>query len=146
MRARREQYTGLPNAQKPPFILKGDTLASSTFWHGALMNRWANEWVHYHTGGQGNYVTTAMEDTGILQALTLLAKAGRADRDRVLVLRAASNFDSQRPGITAAQSLAEQKIGAYAAYRPALENAYRAASVVVREIAANWSRYENRLP
>ncbi|MEO8052595.1 MAG: purine nucleoside permease, partial [Acidobacteriota bacterium] len=46
-----------PNAQRPPFVLKGDTLSSSTFWHGKLMNQWANDWVRYHTGGQGNYVT-----------------------------------------------------------------------------------------
>ncbi len=56
------------------------------------MNQWANDWVKYHTGGQGNYVTTGMEDTGTLQSLTFLAKAGRADVNRVLVLRTASDL------------------------------------------------------
>src|SRR5712664_3307947 len=86
MRKRREQYES-PNARRPPFVLKGDTLSSMTFWHGKLLNEWANDWVNYHTGGKGNYVTTAMEDTGTLQALTFLGQAGRVDRDRVLVLR-----------------------------------------------------------
>ena len=46
----------------------------------------------YHTGGRGNYVTTAMEDTGTMQALTFLAPAdGRVDKRRVLVLRIGSN-------------------------------------------------------
>jgi purine nucleoside permease len=120
MRRRREQYSQ-ENARRPPFVLKGDTLSAMTFWHGRLMSEWANDWARYHTDGKANYVTCAMEDTGTMQALTFLAKAGRADVDRVLVLRAASNYDQQRPGIGAAESLAETKIGQYGAYLPALE-------------------------
>src|SRR5579863_3360173 len=78
MRNERKLYPQ-PNAQRPPFVLKGDQLAASTFWHGKLLNQWANDWVSYHTGGRGNYVTTAMEDTGTLQSLTWLAHAGRVD-------------------------------------------------------------------
>ena len=145
MRKRREQFDS-PIARRPPFVLKGDTLSSTTFWHGRLMNRWANDWVKYHTGGKGNYVTTAMEDTGTLQALTFLGKAGRVDPGRVLVLRTASNFDQQRPGITAAESLAETKIGQYSAYIPSLEAAWRVGHVVVEELAAHWEKYRERLP
>src|SRR5258708_4304206 len=97
MQKRRETYVGYPNAQKPPFVLKGDNLASSTYWHGKLMNQWANDWVKYHTEGKGNYVTTAMEDTGTLHALTNLARAGKVDVNRVLVLLTASNFHIQCP-------------------------------------------------
>jgi purine nucleoside permease len=145
MRARREQFDS-PNARRPPFVLKGDTLSSMTFWHGRLMSAWANDWVDYHTGGKGNYVTTAMEDTGTLQSLTFLSKAGRADLDRVLILRTASNFDQQRPGISAAESLAETKIGQYSAYPPALEAAWRVGRVVVEEIADHWERYRQHVP
>jgi purine nucleoside permease len=145
LRARRERYEQ-PNARRPPFVLKGDTISSMTFWHGKLMSDWANEWVKYHTRGQGNYVTTAMEDTGTLQALTFLSRAGRVDLNRVLVLRTASNYDQQRPGITAAESLAETKIAQYGAYRPALEAAWRVGRVVVEEIAGNWAKYRDRRP
>ncbi len=31
------------NARRPPFVLKGDTLSSSTFWHGKLLDQWANQ-------------------------------------------------------------------------------------------------------
>jgi purine nucleoside permease len=140
MRKRREQFEQT-NARRPPFVLKGDTLSSMTFWHGKLMDRWANDWVKYYTGGKGNFVTTAMEDTGTLQALTFLSHAGLVRRDRVLVLRTASNYDQQRPGISAAESLAETKIGQYSAYLPALESAWRVGHVVVEEIAAHWDRY-----
>ena len=145
MRKRREQFEQ-PNARRPPFVLKGDTLSSMTFWHGKLMNQWANDWVRYHTDGKGNYVTTAMEDTGTLQALTFLSRAGRVDRDRVLVLRTASNYDQQRPGISAAQSLAETKIGSYSAYLPSLDAAWRVGSTVVHELTGNWEQYRDRMP
>jgi purine nucleoside permease len=146
MAARRKKFSQFPNAQRPPFVLKGDTLSSETFWHGKLLNAWANAWVNYHTGGRGNYVTTAMEDTGTLQSLTWLARAGRVDVKRVLVLRTASNYDEQEDGMTAAESLFGEKLGSYSAYVPSLDSAHRVGSVVVHELVANWARYENALP
>lgn len=145
MRERRMDFTQT-NARRAPFVLKGDTLSAGTFWHGKLMSEWANDWVAYHTGGKGNYVTCAMEDTGTLQSLTFLAKAGRVDVRRVLVLRAASNFDQPRPGQTAAESLGETKIGKYSAYLPSLESAFRVGRVVVDELVSKWGSYRERVP
>ena len=146
IKARREQYA-LPNARRAPFVLKGDTLSAGTFWHGKLMSDWANDWVAYHTAGKGNYVTCAMEDTGTLQSLTFLSKVGRVDLRRVLVLRTASNFDQQRPGITATESLAETKVGTYTAFIPSLESAFRVGRVVVDELVKGWgTNYRDRVP
>jgi purine nucleoside permease len=145
MRQRRLLFTATA-ARKAPFVMKGDTLSSMTFWHGEKLSDWANAWVQYHTGGKGNYVTTAMEDTGTLQSLTLLAKSGKVDVQRVLVLRTASNYDQQRPGVTAAESLAEAKVGGYTAYRPALEATERVGSVVVNRLVSRWGEYKNQLP
>src|SRR6201996_1335772 len=89
------------SAHRPPFVLKGDTMSASTFWHGKLLDTWANQWVSYQTGGKGNFVTTAMEDTGVLQSLTFLQHAGRIDLERVMVLRTVSNYDQQPIGLTA---------------------------------------------
>lgn len=133
-RVLREKYAGYPVAQKPPFVLIGDQLAAMTYWHGRLLNDWANDWVHYWTGGKGDFVTSAMEDTGTLQSLTFLDNAGRADVDRVLVLRTASNYTMQHGGITAQQSLTGEDKGKYSAYIPSLENAYRVGMVVVEEL------------
>jgi purine nucleoside permease len=142
MRQERERFAS-PNARRPPFVLKGDTLSASTFWHGKLLNEWANDWVKYHTDGQGNYVTTAMEDTGTLQSLTLLSQAGRVTLDRVLVLRTASDFDQPPPGMSPADSLAANKVGHYVAYLEALEAAWRVGHVVVEELAQHWTRYSD---
>lgn len=146
MRFNRARYTGHRNAQRPPFVLLGDNLAGSTFWHGELMNGWANRWVGHWTGGQGNYVTTAMEEAGTLQALTWLARDGRVAPDRVLVLRTASNFDMPPPGMTAADSLAEENGGTYSAYLPSLESAHRVGSQVVHELTRNWDRHRETTP
>ena len=145
MRERRLMY-GYENAKRPPFVLKGDTMSSGTFWHGKLLSEWANDWVKYFTDGKGNYVTTAMEDTGTLQSLTFLHSAGKVDKNRALVLRTASNFDQQRPGVTATESLAETKIGSYVAYLPSLEAAWRVGSPVVREIVEKWVQYRDQIP
>ncbi len=146
MTQRRGFYTDLPAARRPPFVLKGDNLAASTYWHGRLLNQWANDWVAYHTGGRGNYVTTAMEDTGTLRALANLAKAGKADATRALVLRTASNFDMQWPGGSAAESLGGEKLGLYSAYLPSLEAAHAVGRRVVHALVADWDRYEHEPP
>ena len=142
MSAERALYESA-NARRPPFVLKGDTLSASTFWHGKLLSDWANDWVRYHTDGKGNYVTTAMEDTGTMQSLTFLARAGRVNINRVLVLRTASDFDQPAPGRTAAESLAQNKIGQYTGYYPALEAAWRVGHVVVAKLVGEWNQYRD---
>jgi len=145
MKSRRMEFTG-ENARRAPFVLRGDNLSASTFWHGKLMNQWARDWVKYQTDGKGTYAICGMEDTGTLQSLTWLAQAHRVDINRVLVLRTASNFDQQRQGISAADSLAETKIVKYGAFMPSLDAAYRVGDVVVRDIVAHWSHDEAALP
>ena len=146
MKTSRARYTGMPAAQRPPFVLKGDTLSSGTFWHGRLMDRWANHWVKYWTDGAGNFVTTAMEDTGTMQSLTLLAKAGKVDLGRVMVLRTVSNYDQPPPGVTAAENLEQENKGLYSAFIPSVEAAYRVGSTVVHELVTHWDQYEKTTP
>lgn len=132
-------------ALKPPFVSLGDEVSSSRYWHGKLSDAWATEWMRYFTNGQGEFATTAMEDSGTLQSLRFLASAGRVDWNRVLVLRTVSNYDQQSRGLSAADSLARQRIGAYSAYQPALEAAYRVGHTVVSEVLTHWPKYERGL-
>ena len=141
----RVRYTGHPNARRPPFVLKGDNLAAMTFWHGAILNDWANDWVDYWSEGEGEFVTSAMEDTGTMQALTWLTRAGRADRDRLLVLRTASNYTMPPPGIDAATNLLAENEG-YAGLEASLESAFLLGSKVVDTLLANWDIYRGRTP
>jgi purine nucleoside permease len=133
-------------AQRPPFVTMGDQLSSSTYWHGKLLDAWATQWVSYFTNGQGEFATTAMEDTGTLQSLQFLAQAGRIDFNRILVLRTVSNFDRQPRNQSAAESLANQRIGAYSGYLPSLEAAYRVGHTVVGELLTHWPQYAVTIP
>ncbi|MGB7547339.1 MAG: purine nucleoside permease [Terracidiphilus sp.] len=128
-------------AQRPPFVAMGDEVSSSTYWHGKFFDAWATEWVSYFTGGKGQFVTTAMEDTGTLLSLKNLAQAGRVDGQRILVLRAVSNFDQQPRGMSAAESLAAQRTSQFGAYLPSLEAAYTVGHVVVNELLTHWPQY-----
>jgi purine nucleoside permease len=141
----RAAFKGYPNAQKPPFVLKGDNLAGMTFWHGKLLNEWADKWVAYWSEGKGNFVTSAMEDTGSYQAMTYLHPTGKVNKDRVMVLRTASNYTMPPPGMTAAEHLLKENDG-YAGLEAAVEAAYRVGSVVVDTIVRQWPTYRDRTP
>lgn len=143
--ASRLAYVDHPNAQKPPFVLKGDNLAALTFWHGEILNAWANAWVDYWSDGNGEFVSSAMEDTGTIQSLTYLDKIGRADKNRLMVLRTASNFTMPPPGVSAADNLLRENEG-YTGVDLAVETAYVVGSVVVDEILSNWDLYEQQIP
>lgn len=143
----RNKYVNHPQAQKPPFVLQGDHLAASTFWHGELLNEWANDWTYYWTKGEGNFVTSGMEDTGSYQALTYLDNAKLVDKSRFLVLRTASNYSMQPLGLTAAQNLvAESGENGFAGMQSAIESAYTVGSVIVDEIVSHWDEYKNTVP
>jgi len=146
LRISRARFVGFPNALKPPFVTRGDTLSSSTFWHGSKMDEWANAWTRYYTAGKGNYMIAAMEDTGTMQALTFLSQAGRVDLHRVLVLRAVSNYDREPPGTNVADSLKTMVSGNYSAYFPALEAAQIVGDKVVRDIVEHWSERATTIP
>ena len=147
MQALRDKYIGYPNAQKPPFVLKGEHLAASTFWHGDLLNQWANNWTHYWTAGQGNFVSSGMEDTGSYQSMIYLDNADKVDKSRFMVVRTGSNYSMPPPDLSAIENLRlESGEDGYAGMRSALESAYLVGSKVVDTIVANWSQYKSTMP
>ncbi|MCJ2179014.1 purine nucleoside permease [Novosphingobium album (ex Hu et al. 2023)] len=143
--AERAKFVDYPPAQEPPFVLEGEQLSALTFWHGKLMTDWANSWVRYWTSGKGDFVTSAMEDTGVLTSLTYLSNIDRADRDRVLVMRAGSNYTMPPPGVDAATYLLRENEG-YAGLEAAVENLYTVGSAVVDELLDHWDKYEDSTP
>lgn len=146
LQAARAGYMGDPNAQRPPFVLVGDTVTADRFWIGQRMTEWAEKWVPYWTEGKGRFATSAEEDSSYLRALTLLAGTGRVDLSRVMDLRTASDFTAPAPGQTAAALLKSEATGNYAAYAESIENAYLVGSPVVRELAEHWTLYRDTVP
>jgi purine nucleoside permease len=138
----RAGFTGFPNAQRPPFVLMGDTFASDYYWHGVIMTQYANDWVALYTGGKGNFVMTEMEDSGFMNALERLSKMHRVDYNRVMVLRTASNYSMPRPGHTAVESVNAPYIGS----RIALESAWLCGSTVLHQILNQWETTATHIP
>lgn len=139
----REIYEGYPNANKPPFVLIGDSLSASTYWHGFALNEWANDWTALHTDGQANFVMSNMEDSGTATALQRIAKTGKVDFERLLVLRTASNFSTPPIGKDVAWSL----LAEYPANgRPALEAAYSLSKTVAEALIDDWDTHAGTIP
>lgn len=153
MKAYRQRYEGYPEAQRPPFHMVGGNLGKTAYWHGKYTTEWAERWMDYWTQGQGKFVTSTMEDNGTLRGLTQLAKAGKIDWNRVMLLRTASNFTMQAPdGQTALESFrGEGGEGGggetmFPGYIPSLRALQRAGSKVVHEIISNWDHCRNHTP
>jgi len=146
LRSARAAFREMPNAQRPPFVLKGDSLTADRFWLGESMTAWAEQWVSYWTHGRGSLATSAEEDAAYLQALTFLAQAGRIDLKRALDLRTGSDFTYPPKGTSAAVFLKSEATGNYAAYDEAIDNAYRVGVPVVRELAEHWAKYRQTIP
>jgi len=142
--ALRAPYAG-PGGQ-PPFVLEGDALMSARFWYGDHLNDWAERWVPYWTGGKGVFVMSAEEDTGIMQALTYLAKGGRADLNRVLILRAASDYTLAPPGMSAADFMVKESQDNFPGTPAALDSLYRVAAPVAQALADHWSQTRDAPP
>ncbi len=144
--ATRDLYTEHEVARRAPFVLRGDQLAGMTFWHGEKLNAWANRWTDYWTNGEGEFVSAAMEDTGTYQSLSNLDNAGKVNKNRLLVIRTASNYTMPPPGKEAVANLLEEQHDSYAGLDAALENAYLVGSVIVDELLTNWDQYRDNTP
>ena len=140
----RAPYSG-PGAL-PPFVLEGEGLMSARFWYGDHLTAWAEQWVPSWTGGKGVFVMSAEEDTGIMQALTFLAKDGHVAINRVLILRAASDYAVAPPGMSGAAFLAKEATGNLPADQEALDDLYAVASPVARELADDWKHTRDVVP
>ena len=138
----RAEYKGYPNALRPPFVLEGDSFASDYFWHGKILNQFAEDWVKQFTDGKGEFVMTEMEDSGYMAAVERLDRMHLVDRDRVMVLRTGSNYTMPRPGHTAVESLTAPYIGK----NVALESAWLCGSTVLHRILKDWSQTEAHIP
>jgi len=143
--ANRAPYTNFPNALHRPLVLEGDSMGSDRFWSGAIMTKWAEDWVRLYTRGTGALMIADCEDQGIVLAFNELGRMGRVDANRLLILRTASNFTEAPAGISAEKFLFGDLANS-PGYIPALESNYQVGSVVVAKLLENWARFENNIP
>jgi purine nucleoside permease len=135
-KAYRSKY-GPAQAASSPEVSICDTLSSDTWWHGSKLAAAMQAWAKLITDGAADPCTTQQEDNATLTALKRGADAQLLDFSRVAVLRAASNFDREAPGQTAAESLNAKSGG----YLPSVANAYRVAGALAHVITGDWQAW-----
>jgi purine nucleoside permease len=142
LQKQRALWKGFPNAQRPPFVLMGETLGSVRYWHGPGRTKWAEDWVKLWTGGKGVFAMSNMESQSLAGAMNVLGKAGLVDLDRMMVLRTASNQTEPPPGMSASESVGDEGPGQLGAYKAN----YRVGAPVVHEILEHWAKYRDHIP
>ncbi|MBS0580534.1 MAG: purine nucleoside permease [Proteobacteria bacterium] len=138
----RAAWVGYPNAQRPPFVLMGETLGTLRYWHGPGRTQWARDWVGLWTGGKGQFVMSNMESQSLAGVMAIAAKQGLVDPSRILVLRTASNPTMPPPGVSAVDSVANEGAGQVAAF----EANYLVGAPVVHALLNNWKLYRDSVP
>lgn len=143
LKAARAPFSSFPNGYKPPFVLTGDEISAQAYWHGAMLTKRYAKLTTDFSEGKSRFVMTAMEDTGVGNALRRLKAVGKADYDRLVVLRTASNYSQQAPGESPVDSMNRPYagVGDAAAYA-----AHVVAGKVVNELSANWAVHRDTIP
>jgi purine nucleoside permease len=136
MQRQRAAYAGFDAALRPASVMVGGELSTERFWVGEKMDDWANHWMSYMTDGCAVLIATSQNDIGSLVALESLRQAGKADPDRVLLLRTASNFDRPPPQVDLADFLGAEQHGSYTGFDAAIEALYQVGSPVVHRLLA----------
>lgn len=150
LQAARAPYARFPAAAQPPAVGIGDEATGMSLDYGPRIQDHYRQWVQYWTGRR-QYAVKAMEDSGLAAALVRLHALGRADPERLLVLRAGSEFtvpaQPQDPVAELRDDLAkssafEASPGRYAA----LASAHQVANRIVDAIVRGWATYRDRTP
>jgi purine nucleoside permease len=143
-----QRFRDFPKASQPPAVVIGDSMGADRFFHGAMMTRWAEDWVRIYTRDKGSLAISDCEDAGACLAFQRLAQMGKADFNRLLILRTACNFIVPPSGDTAAQSLFGDTISdsSGVAYVPALECAYRVGHTVTAALLKDREKFRDHLP
>lgn len=120
---------------QPPRIVACDTATSDVYFTGDLLANAFENTISVWTNGSGIYCTTQQEDNATLEALLRAASTYSVDFSRIIIMRAASDFDRPHAGQSILDNLLVQDQG----YEPSLVNLYLAGIKVVEGILDEWN-------
>jgi purine nucleoside permease len=123
-------------AIKKPSVRKGDVVTSDQYFSGTLLGESFVNTTRLFTNGSGTYCMTAQEDNATLEALLRGAARKVLDFSRIIVMRAAADFDRPYPGLPSYDNLFVVTQGAF---NPSLLNLYIAGTPVVKGILKEWT-------
>ncbi|KAH8596615.1 purine nucleoside permease [Bisporella sp. PMI_857] len=123
-----------PTASTEPTILTVDVTASNVFFHGPLLSKSVENTVSLLTNGRADYGLTAQEDSATLAALLRGHLQGKIDFSRIIVLRAASNFDQPPDN----QPIQVPIHSGHGGFELSKENIWLAGREIVNGIISEW--------
>lgn len=137
----RKLYADSPAAELPTAV-GCDVLTSDNYFTGTVLSEFFGNYTSMISNGTATYCATAQEENATLEALIRLAKANLVDFNRIVVMRAISNF------VRAPPSLAHTPIEFFTNYpkggfQHALDNLYFGAFPFVKDVVENWHSYDN---
>ncbi|KAL8809835.1 MAG: hypothetical protein Q9223_002079 [Gallowayella weberi] len=118
-----------------PSVVACDGATSDVYYSGPILSSAFANFTSLITNGTGTYCSTAQEDSAILESLLRAAKARLVDFSRIIVMRAASNFDRPPPSISAYDHFFYRTSGGFL---PSLMNLYLAGREIVGGILGQW--------
>ncbi|KAL8801740.1 MAG: hypothetical protein Q9182_004279 [Xanthomendoza sp. 2 TL-2023] len=118
-----------------PSIVACDGATSDVYYNGPILASAFANFTKLITNGTGTYCSTAQEDSAILEALLRATKARLVDFSRIIVMRAASNFDRPPPNISTYENFFYRTSGGFV---PSLTNLYLAGREIIAGILGQW--------
>jgi len=122
------------SATRKPTIITCDVATADTFYSGALLGEAFENTTNLFTNGSAAYCMSSQEDNSVLESLIRAAVRNAVDFSRIILMRAASDFDRPPPSMSAFQNLFVDPAG----FIPAIENLYIAGNPVVKGILNGW--------
>ncbi|KAF2859367.1 purine nucleoside permease [Piedraia hortae CBS 480.64] len=129
----RAHYVGSAGASAPG-VYECDVATSDVYYSGKVLSDSFAHFARILTNGSAVYCSTAQEDNASLEALIRASRAGKLDFSRIIVMRTASDYDRPYPGQAAEDNLFADQ----GAFRPSVENIYRAGIKIVEGIVGKW--------
>ncbi|KAJ6470082.1 purine nucleoside permease [Mycena vitilis] len=129
-----ESSTGFAAGAADPGVVLCDTGTSDTYWSGNLLGEAFENTTRVFTNGSAEYCTSQQEDNATLNALMRGTLFHLVDFARVIVMRAASDFDRPFPG----QSGVANLLGDAPGFTTALLNLHLAGVKIVQGIVNEW--------
>jgi len=120
-----------------PSIVECDVTTSDVWFSGDRLSQSFSNYTHMITNGTGIYCVTGQEDNATLEALLRGSAAGLLEFSRIILMRAASDFDRPYPGLPSTVNLFQAET-LQGAFEPAVRNTYLAGIEVVRGILCEW--------
>lgn len=129
-----------PETRNPSKVVIGAAITSDRYFIGSKQAEWARNWIkQYNNKTKSKFAVSAMEDIALAKNLGNLHHMKLVNSDRLLILRAGSDYVYPPPNITIDDWPSQNEYDA-----PAISNLFTVVKTIIEKIT-NMNREENIL-